>query len=112
MDLGDSDLENLEVEGGEADANVDVSKADADDAPIVRYVNKVLVDAINIGASDVHFEPYEKTYRIRYRKDGELKPISTTPQAMAARPAARVQAMARLVLAVRRLPHAGRTKLY
>src|SRR3546814_2556449 len=63
MDLGDSDLENLEVDGGEADANVDVSKADADDAPIVRYVNKVLVDAINIGASDVHFEPYEKTYR-------------------------------------------------
>src|SRR3546814_2016905 len=77
MDLGDSDLENLEVEGGEADANVDVSKADADDAPIVRYVNKVLVDAINIGASDVHFEPYEKTYRIRYRKDGELDRKST-----------------------------------
>src|SRR3546814_8911864 len=81
MDLGDSDLENLEVEGGEADANVDVSKADADDAPIVRYVNKVLVDAINIGASDVHFEPYEKTYRIRYRKDGELKTISTRSEA-------------------------------
>lgn len=53
MDLGDSDLENLEVEGGEADTNVDVSKGDADDAPIVRYVNKILVDAINAGASDV-----------------------------------------------------------
>src|SRR3546814_9720796 len=96
MDLGDSDLENLEVEGGEADANVDVSKADADDAPIVRYVNKVLVDAINIGASVVHFEQYEKTYRIRYRKDGELKTNSTPPQAMAGRLAARVKVMSRL----------------
>ncbi|HEY9545109.1 MAG TPA: type IV-A pilus assembly ATPase PilB [Solimonas sp.] len=112
MDLGDSDLENLEVEGGEADANVDVSKADADDAPIVRYVNKVLVDAINIGASDVHFEPYEKTYRIRYRKDGELKTISTPPQAMAGRLAARVKVMSRLDLAERRVPQDGRIKLY
>ncbi|NGY06678.1 type IV-A pilus assembly ATPase PilB [Solimonas terrae] len=112
MDLGDSDLENLEVEGGEADANVDVSKADADDAPIVRYVNKVLVDAINIGASDVHFEPYEKTYRIRYRKDGELKTIATPPQAMAGRLAARVKVMSRLDLAERRVPQDGRIKLY
>src|SRR3546814_20209388 len=93
MDLGDSDLENLEVEGGEADANVDVSKADADDAPIVRYVHQVLVDAINIGASDVHFEPYEKTYRILYRTDGELKPISTPPHSLAGRLAARVPVM-------------------
>src|SRR3546814_18393865 len=99
MELGDSDVEKLEVEGGEADANVDVSKGDDDDAPVVRYVNKVLVDAINIGASDVHFEPYEKTYRIRYRKDGELKTISTPPQALAGRLAARVKVMSRLDLA-------------
>ncbi|MGH8447550.1 MAG: type IV-A pilus assembly ATPase PilB [Solimonas sp.] len=114
MDLGDSDLENLEVEGGEADAGsgVDVSKADVDDAPIVRYVNKVLVDAINLGASDVHFEPYEKTYRIRYRKDGELKTIATPPQAMAGRLAARVKVMSRLDLAERRVPQDGRIKLY
>lgn len=112
MDLGDSDLENLEVEGGEADTNVDVSKGDADDAPIVRYVNKILVDAINAGASDVHFEPYEKTYRIRYRTDGELKTMSTPPQAMAGRLAARVKVMSRLDLAERRVPQDGRIKLY
>jgi len=115
MDLGDADLENLEVEGGEsADGAgaVDVSRADAEDAPIVRYVNKVLVDAINAGASDVHFEPYEKTYRIRYRKDGELKTIATPPQAMAGRLAARVKVMSRLDLAERRVPQDGRIKLY
>src|SRR3546814_2551242 len=75
-------------------------------------LNKVLVDAINIGASDVHFEPYEKTYRIRYRKDGELKTISTPPQAMAGRLAARVKVMSRLDLAERRVPQDGRIKLY
>jgi len=112
MDLGDTDLENLEVEGGDGDTGLDVTKADADDAPIVRYVNKILVDAINQGASDVHFEPYEKTYRIRYRKDGELKTIATPPQAMAGRLAARVKVMSRLDLAERRVPQDGRIKLY
>ncbi|NKF22947.1 type IV-A pilus assembly ATPase PilB [Solimonas marina] len=113
MDLGDADLESLEVEGGDAASEgVDVSKADAEDAPIVRYVNKILVDAIHDGASDVHFEPYEKTYRIRYRKDGELKTIATPPQAMAGRLAARVKVMSRLDLAERRVPQDGRIKLY
>lgn len=112
MDLGDADLENLEIEGGDEESGVDVTKADADDAPIVRYVNKVFVDAINLGASDVHFEPYEKTYRIRYRKDGELKTIATPPQAMAGRLAARVKVMSRLDLAERRVPQDGRIKLY
>jgi type IV pilus assembly protein PilB len=112
MDLGDSDLETLEVEGGEVEATVDASRTDADDAPIVRYINKVLVDAINVGASDVHFEPYEKTYRIRYRRDGELKTIATPPQAMAGRLAARVKVMSRLDLAERRVPQDGRIKLY
>ncbi|MFT4045484.1 MAG: type IV-A pilus assembly ATPase PilB [Solimonas sp.] len=114
MELGDRDLENLEIEGGEAveAIGVDATRADADDAPIVRYVNKVLVDAINAGASDVHFEPYEKTYRIRYRKDGELKTIATPPPAMAGRLAARVKVMSRLDLAERRVPQDGRIKLY
>ncbi|WP_051361967.1 type IV-A pilus assembly ATPase PilB [Solimonas soli] len=112
MDLGDADLENLEVEGGEADTGLDVTKADAEDAPIVRYVNKILVDAINQGASDVHFEPYEKSFRIRYRKDGELKTVATPPTAMAGRLAARVKVMSRLDLAERRVPQDGRIKLY
>lgn len=114
MNAGDSDLENLEVEGGEAEpsAGHDASKSDAEDAPIVRFVNKILVDAINIGASDVHFEPYEKSYRIRYRKDGELKAISSPPVQMGGRLAARIKVMSRLDLAERRIPQDGRIKLY
>jgi type IV pilus assembly protein PilB len=111
MDLGDEDLANIDVEGGEKEGD-DVTKADAEDAPIVRYVNKILIDAINAGASDVHFEPYEKMYRIRYRKDGELRSISTPPVQLGGRLAARVKVMSRLDLAERRVPQDGRIKLY
>ncbi len=113
MNLGDSDLEGLDTEGGEGEqTGHDVSKADAEDAPIIRYINKILVDAINQGASDVHFEPYEKTYRIRYRRDGELKTIATPPITQAMRLSARVKVMSRLDLAERRVPQDGRIKLY
>ncbi|WP_202922454.1 type IV-A pilus assembly ATPase PilB [Sinimarinibacterium sp. NLF-5-8] len=116
MNLGsDEGLENLDIgadDGGAESHGVDVTKSDADEAPIIRYVNKILVDAINQGASDVHFEPYEKTYRIRYRKDGELKVAATPPVAQAQRLAARVKVMSRLDLAERRVPQDGRIKLY
>ena len=115
MNIGDADLENLDiVEGGgeEGGAGVDVTKADTEDAPIIRFVNKIMVDAINQGASDIHFEPYEKTYRIRYRKDGELKNAATPPVTMGGRLAARVKVMSRLDLAERRIPQDGRIKLY
>ncbi len=113
MDLGDADLENLDiVEGGESEAaGVDVTRADAEDAPIIRYVNKILVDAIHQGCSDIHFEPYEKTYRIRYRRDGELKTIASPPVSQGGRLAARVKVMSRLDLAERRIPQDGRIKL-
>ncbi len=112
MKVGDSDLENLDiVEGGEDDAGPEVSRNDADDAPVVRFVNKIMVDAINQGASDIHFEPYEKIYRIRYRRDGELKTIATPPVQMGGRLAARVKVMSRLDLAERRVPQDGRIKL-
>jgi type IV pilus assembly protein PilB len=113
MDVADTDLENLEVEGGDGEGEVDIATAgDADDAPIVRFVNKVLLDAINGGASDIHFEPYEKMYRIRYRKDGELKTIATPPVQMGGRLAARVKVMSKLDLAERRVPQDGRIKLH
>jgi type IV pilus assembly protein PilB len=114
MDMGgDSDLENLDiVEGGDEQAGPEITKADADDAPVVRYVNKVLIDGINLGASDVHFEPYEKSYRIRYRKDGELRLVATPPVQMGGRLAARVKVMSRMDLAERRIPQDGRIKLY
>ncbi|WP_245563044.1 type IV-A pilus assembly ATPase PilB [Nevskia ramosa] len=109
---GDEDLENLEIEGGETDPGADTGGGtDADDAPIIRYVNKVLIDAINRGASDIHFEPYEKKYRIRYRVDGELKEIATPPVQMGGRLAARLKVMSRLDLAERRVPQDGRIKL-
>src|SRR5689334_8480145 len=112
MNVEDADLENLAIDGGE-EAEVDIATAgDADDAPIVRFVNKIMLDAINSGASDIHFEPYEKTYRIRYRKDGELKVIANPPVNMGGRLAARVKVMSKLDLAERRIPQDGRIKLH
>ncbi|MES2883807.1 MAG: type IV-A pilus assembly ATPase PilB [Pseudomonadota bacterium] len=112
LNVGDADLDNLEiVEGGDDDAGGEITRSDADDAPIVRYVNKILVDAIQQGASDIHFEPYEKFYRIRYRKDGELKIVSQPPVGQGNRLAARMKVMSRMDLAERRVPQDGRIKL-
>ena len=110
---GDEDLENLEIEGGEDQAldPTTAAKDASDEAPIIRYVNKVLIDAINRGASDIHFEPYEKKYRVRYRMDGELKEIASPPVQMGGRLAARLKVMSRLDLAERRVPQDGRIKL-
>ena len=113
MNVDDADLENLETEGGDLEADVDIATSgDADDAPIVRFVNKIMLDAINSGASDIHFEPYEKNYRIRYRKDGELRIVATPPVQMGGRLAARVKVMSKLDLAERRIPQDGRIKLH
>ena len=83
----------------------------ADDAPIVKYVNKILLDAIKIGASDIHFEPYEKSYRIRYRTDGILQEASKPPINMATRLAARLKVMSQMDISERRVPQDGRIKL-
>jgi type IV pilus assembly protein PilB len=113
-DLGDDegfDLENLEVTGGEEEAGGDVASSDIDDAPIVRFVNKVMVDAIKKGASDIHFEPYEKHFRIRLRQDGVLTEIARPPVALAMKISARLKVMARLDIAERRVPQDGRIKM-
>jgi type IV pilus assembly protein PilB len=112
--LGDDegfDLENLEVSGGEEEVAGEVSTSDVDDAPIVRFVNKVMVDAIKKGASDIHFEPYEKHFRIRLRQDGVLTEIARPPVALAMKVSARLKVMARLDIAERRIPQDGRIKL-
>ena len=112
--LGDDDLdlENLEVTGGEDDLEKDaVGRDDVEDAPIVRFVNKVLLDAIKKGASDIHFEPYEKSYRIRLRLDGYLKEIANPPVQLAVKLAARIKVMSRLDIAERRVPQDGRIKM-
>jgi type IV pilus assembly protein PilB len=105
------DLENLEVSGGEEEAGADVTNADIDDAPIVRFVNKVMIDAIKKGASDIHFEPYEKHFRIRLRQDGVLTEIARPPVTLAMKISARLKVMARLDIAERRIPQDGRIKL-
>jgi len=108
----DEDLENLDVGGDDEEAEGgDVSRADADDTPVVRYVNKVLLDAINRGASDIHIEPYEKYMRVRYRIDGVLLEIAKPPLAMSHRLIARIKVMSRMDISERRLPQDGRIKM-
>ena len=111
-DLEDADLEGVETEGNEGeDDDGAVSATDVDDAPIVKYVNKMLLDAIRGGASDIHFEPYEKIYRVRYRTDGILKEVSRPSIKLAPKISARVKIMAQLDISERRVPQDGRIKM-
>src|SRR6187549_2980126 len=106
------DLENLDVSGGDDDAEGGgVSRDDVEDAPIVRFVNELLLDAIRRGASDIHFEPYEKMYRIRLRIDGVLKEVAQPPVQLAMKMSARLKVMSRLDIAERRVPQDGRIKM-
>jgi type IV pilus assembly protein PilB len=106
------DLENLDVSGGDDDVEgAGVSRDDVEDAPIVRFVNKLLLDAIRRGASDIHFEPYEKMYRIRLRIDGILKEVAQPPVQLAMKLSARLKVMSRLDIAERRVPQDGRIKM-
>ena len=109
-DMLDDDLENLDI-ADEDDEPETASRADAEDAPVVKYVNKVLVDAINKGASDIHFEPYEKRFRIRFRIDGILQEVASPPVSIATKLAARVKVMSRMDISERRVPQDGRIKL-
>ena len=108
-EIDDADLDALVVQDEEADAGP--GNVDVDDAPVVRYVNKLLLDAINKGASDLHFEPYEKRYRVRYRLEGILREVAAPPAGLANRLAARIKVLARLDIAERRVPQDGRIKL-
>ena len=89
----------------------DEDEATGDEAPIVKYINKLLVDAIRMGASDLHFEPYEKTYRVRYRVDGVLRTITNPPLQLATRLASRLKVMSQMDISEKRIPQDGRIKL-
>ncbi len=104
-------LDRLEVSGGDDEAGGEITNADVDDAPVVRFVNKIMLDAIKRGASDIHFEPYEKYYRIRLRQDGVLTEIAKPPVQLAMKVAARLKVMSRLDIAERRIPQDGRIKM-
>ncbi|NBC14257.1 MAG: type IV-A pilus assembly ATPase PilB [Gammaproteobacteria bacterium] len=110
-DLMDADLENLAIANDDDEEIGDDSDLNVDDAPVVRYVNKVLVDAIAASASDIHFEPYEKFFRIRYRQDGMLREVANPPVSIASRLVARLKVMSRMNIAERRVPQDGRIKL-
>ena len=107
----DVDLESLETTGGEDELEDKIGRDDVEDAPIVRFVNKVMLDAIRRGASDIHFEPFEKIYRVRLRMDGVLKEIAQPPVQLAQKLSARLKVMSRLDIAERRIPQDGRIKM-
>ena len=105
-------LDNLDVSGGDDEAGGDGGiDAKGDDTPVVKFINKVLVDAIKRGASDIHFEPYENDYRVRLRIDGILKQVAKAPVKLNQRMAARLKVMSQLDIAEKRVPQDGRIKL-
>ncbi len=109
-DMDDVQLDSLDIEAMD-DESDDAVSSDADDAPVVRFVNKMLLDAIKKGSSDIHFEPYEKRYRVRFRTDGLLEEIAKPPISLAPRLSARLKVMSRMDISERRMPQDGRIKL-
>jgi type IV pilus assembly protein PilB len=119
--LGQSAEQNLtELIGDDLDIDfvedelavpADGATADIDDAPVVRFLQKILVDAINLGASDLHFEPFEKFYRIRFRVDGVLREIAQPPLAIKEKLASRIKVISKLDISEKRVPQDGRMKL-
>lgn len=107
----DDDLDNLDVTSDDDKKSAAITSQE-DDAPVVRFVNRALLDAINRGASDLHFEPYEKTYRVRFRQDGILYEVAKPPSNLASRISARLKVMSKLNIAERRVPQDGRMKLH
>jgi type IV pilus assembly protein PilB len=110
-DMADVDLDSVDIESNDERNQDGIAGQDADDAPVVRFVHKMLLDAIKSGSSDLHFEPYEKTYRVRMRTDGMLREVAKPPIQLANRIAARLKVMASLDISERRKPQDGRIKM-
>lgn len=111
QNLGGDDEFELDIETEEKTAANEQQTLEIDDAPVVKYIQKILLDAINLGASDIHFEPYEKFYRIRYRVDGILREIAQPPLAIKEKLASRIKVISSLDIAEKRIPQDGRMKL-
>jgi type IV pilus assembly protein PilB len=110
-DIADVDLDGLDIETGDDKRQDAIVSQEADDAPVVRFVHKMLLDAIRSDSSDLHFEPYEKHYRVRMRTDGVLHEVARPPSQLANRIAARLKVMASLDISERRRPQDGRIKM-
>jgi len=111
--MGDDldNLDDLDFADPDAEQKADDSGSEIDDTPVVRFINKILLDAIKKGASDIHFEPYEKSYRVRLRIDGVLREVAKPPVAMSPKLSARIKVMSRMDTAEKRVPQDGRIKL-
>ncbi|MGE7965484.1 type IV-A pilus assembly ATPase PilB [Pseudomonas sp. NPDC089918] len=110
-DMADVDLDGVDIESVDDQKQDSIVGQDADDAPVVRFVHKMLLDAIKSGSSDLHFEPYEKIYRVRMRTDGMLREVARPPTQLANRIASRLKVMASLDISERRKPQDGRIKM-
>ena len=110
-DMDDTEFDNLDGLEVAEEGPQEQDDSDVDDAPVVRFVNKCLLDAIKKGASDLHFEPYEKVYRVRFRVDGILSEVAKPPTSLSGKIAARIKVMSRLDVSERRVPQDGRIKL-
>jgi type IV pilus assembly protein PilB len=105
-------LEDIEVSVTDGSATLsDEESSDVEDAPVVKYIQKILLDAIAAGASDVHFEPYERYYRIRYRVDGILSEVAQPPLAIKDKTASRIKVISKLDISEKRVPQDGRMKI-
>ena len=118
IEASDSKLSSLNAgdeydlgEDSHEEPEVDLQSQEVDDAPVVKFLNKMLIDAINMGASDLHFEPYEKFYRVRYRVDGILREITQPPLSIKEKLASRIKVISSLDIAEKRIPQDGRMKL-
>jgi type IV pilus assembly protein PilB len=112
FDFGDSEDFDLDIDvNQDSPQEDDDASPQGDESPIVKYINKLLIDAIRMGASDLHFEPYEKMYRVRYRVDGVLRQIANPPLQMANRLASRLKVMSQMDISEKRMPQDGRIKL-
>lgn len=107
---GDFEFDELSTDATSVEPDKDVS-SEVDDAPVVKFLHKMLLDAFNMRASDLHFEPYEHVYRVRFRIDGELREIATPPIAIKDKLASRIKVISRLDISEKRVPQDGRMKL-
>jgi len=110
MELTDSSLDGLDISNSQ-DTHEEEDEVDINDTPVVRFINKVLLDAIRRGASDIHFEPYEKRYRVRFRLDGILQEMASPPVNLGSRLASRLKVMSQLDISEKRVPQDGRIKV-
>jgi type IV-A pilus assembly ATPase PilB len=112
-ELDDASLDNLDLGDGDTSKKEEEQSAEdaASETPVVRFINKVLLDSIKKGASDIHFEPYEKTYRVRCRIDGILQEVHRPPLNLASRLTARLKVMSKMDISEKRVPQDGRIKL-